>query len=124
MRAAAAIALLALGIVGVVALRDATMSTHRAMPPNSRIALVFRADAHGAERGQGLEELAEAVLLSCRLEVKSDVVGPIDRLGDHEFRAVLQPSMDGSDRRQFRGCLEDWHVDHLRLDVVRLVELG
>jgi hypothetical protein len=28
--------------------------------------------------------------------------------------------MDDTNRRQFRGCVEDWIVDHVRLDVVRL----
>jgi hypothetical protein len=31
--------------------------------------------------------------------------------------------MDETNRRQFRGCLEDWVVDQVRLDVVSLVPL-
>jgi hypothetical protein len=32
--------------------------------------------------------------------------------------------MDETNRRQFRGCLEDWLVDHIRLDVVSLRDIG
>jgi hypothetical protein len=31
--------------------------------------------------------------------------------------------MDETNRRQFRGCLEDWLIDHVRLDVVTLHDL-
>jgi hypothetical protein len=31
--------------------------------------------------------------------------------------------MDETNRRQFRGCLEDWTVDHLRLDVEALDDI-
>ena len=61
-------------------------------------------------------------MLTCRLEVNSDVVGDIEPLGDGRFQAVLSPSMDETNRRQFRGCLEDWQIDHVRLDVLSLDE--
>jgi hypothetical protein len=32
--------------------------------------------------------------------------------------------MDETNRRQFRGCLEDWTIDHLRLDVETLDDIG
>jgi hypothetical protein len=31
--------------------------------------------------------------------------------------------MDDTDQRQFRGCLEDWSIDHVRTDVERLEPL-
>jgi hypothetical protein len=31
--------------------------------------------------------------------------------------------MDDTNRRQFRGCVEDWMIDHVRLDVVRLADV-
>ena len=37
---------------------------------------------------------------------------------DALYRAVLQPAMDQTNRRQFRGCLEDWTLDQLLVDVV------
>lgn len=111
---------LAVGVIAVVALREATLSTHEGIVRGSRIELVVEAHTKGAERTQELHEMVEAQLLACRLEVKSDVVGEIEARGDSRFRAVLEPSMDKSDRRQFRGCLEDWVIDHFQMDVVHL----
>jgi hypothetical protein len=35
---------------------------------------------------------------------------------------VLRPSLDDSDRRQFQGCLDDWRVDGVLLDVESMVD--
>jgi hypothetical protein len=112
----------AITIVAVLALRDATLSTHQPVAPGSRIELVVAARTRGGEPTQTLAEMTEAQLLACRLEVNSDLVGPLEEIGATHFRAVLSPSLDETDRRQLRGCLENWIVDHLRLDVVRLAE--
>ena len=111
---------LTVGVLGVGALREATLSTHQPVPDDSEITVVVRAHVRGGEPSQTLAEMVEAQLYECRLEVTSDVVGAIDHLGEDEFRAVLAPSMDETNRRQFRGCLEDWKVDHLSLDVLEL----
>ena len=115
---------LLVGVVAVLALREATLSTHQPVEPGSEIELVVSARTKNAERGQTVSELVEAQILTCRLEVTSDVVGEIESQPDNRFRAVLAPSMDETNRRQFRGCLEDWFVDQVRLDVVRLAEPG
>ena len=68
--------------------------------------------------------MIEALFLICRLEVNSDLVGEVEPLpprpddDDALYRAVLQPAMDQTNRRQFRGCLEDWTLDQLLVDVV------
>jgi len=115
---------LALGAVGVSALREATMSTHQRVSPTSRVEVVVSARSEGAERDQTLAELVEALVLTCRLEVASDVDGAIEALGSDRFRFVLVPSLDQTNRRQFRGCVEDWTIDQVRADVVSLTELG
>ena len=111
---------IALALAGLRALSDATQSTHQRVRPNTTIELVVDARSRGAEQGQTLAELVEAQVLTCRLEVASDLVGPVQRVKEGRYRAVLSPSMDESNRRQFRGCLEDWIIDQVRLDVVRL----
>ena len=78
------------------------------------------AKTKGGERDQTLPEMVEAQLQTCRLEVTSDLSGPIESLGDGHFRAVFAPAMDETNRRQFRGCVEDWVIDHVRIDVVEL----
>jgi hypothetical protein len=70
------------------------------------------------------DEMVEAQLVACRLEVNSDIIGEVEPLPTAGyFRAVLQPSMDETNRRQFRGCLEDWKIDQFQLDVIRLAEI-
>ncbi len=122
----ARLALLAVGLViiiaAVLALREATLSTHRPVAPASRIELVVAARTKGGEPSQTLAEMAEAKVLACRLEVNSDLVGPLQGIGESRFRAVFSPSLDETDRRQFRGCLESWTIDHFQLDVIRLAE--
>lgn len=113
---------LGIGIVAVFALREATLSTHE--PVTAReMELVVSAKTKGGEEGQTLSEMVEAQLLACRLEVNSDLAGPIERLGGGRFRAVLAPALDETNRKQFRGCVEDWVIDHLQVDVVTLTEI-
>ena len=122
---------LAVGVAGVLALREATLSTHQRVPPGSRTVVVVESETDHGERGQTVTEMTEALLLTCRLEVTSDLVGEIEVVeteGDLSvdedqfgvFRAVLQPSLDETNERQFRGCLEDWTMDQLLVDVLRI----
>ena len=111
---------LAVGVVAVLALREATLSTHQPLPQASEIELVLKAREKAGEQGQTLDEKVQAQVLNCRLEVTSDLVGDIEAQGDGLYRAVLAPSMDETNRRQFRGCIEDWVIDGTWLDVIRL----
>jgi hypothetical protein len=113
---------LAIGIVGVLALREATLSTHEEVDARET-QLVVSGQTKGGEKNQTLSEMVQAQVLSCRLEVQSDLAGPVERLGDDRFRAVLVPALDDSNRRQFRGCLEDWVIDHVQLDVEELTQI-
>jgi hypothetical protein len=122
-RAALGLVGLTVGVVGVLALREATLSTHEEVT-GREMELVVDARTAGGEQGQTLAEMVEAQLLTCRLEVSSDLVGPIEPLGDGRFRAVLVPAMDQTNRRQFRGCVEDFVTDHLQIDVIELNEVG
>jgi hypothetical protein len=116
---------IAIGVFAVVALREATLSTHEPVARDSRIEVVVDARFKGGEGGQTLDEMVEAQLVACRLEVNSDLVGDVEPFRDgRHFRAVLMPSMDETNRRQFRGCLEDWRIDQFQLDVIRLAEIG
>jgi hypothetical protein len=114
---------LTIGVVLVIALREATLSTHQPVPANSRIEVVVTARARGAEPGHTLDEMVEAQLLSCRFQVNSNVVGDIEQQGNGRYRAVFTPTLDETNRRQFRGCLNDWMIDHFRMHVVRMREL-
>ena len=113
---------LAIGVIGVLALREATLSTHEEVDARET-RLVVSGQTKGGEEHQTLSEMVEAQVLSCRLEVESDLSGPLEHLGDDRFRAVLVPALDDSNRRQFRGCLEDWIIDHVQLDVEELTQI-
>jgi hypothetical protein len=113
---------LGVGVAGVLALREATLSTHdEAVAREAE--LIVSAKTQGGEQDQTLDEMVEAQLLSCRLEITSDFAGPIEPLGDGRFRAVLVPALDQTNRRQFRGCVEDFVTDHLQINVVELNDL-
>lgn len=109
----------AIGIIGVLALRSATLSTHEEVDARQMV-LVVSARTKNGEPGQELAEMVQAQLLTCRLEVSSDLAGPLEPLGDGRFRAMLEPAMDRTNRRQFRGCVEDFITDHLQIDVLEL----
>ena len=113
------IAGLAIGVVAVLALREATLSTHEKVTGRGTT-LVVEAETKGGEKGQTLEEMVEAQLQTCRLEVSSDVVGELVALGGGRFRTTLEPTLDETNERQFRGCVEDWLIDHVKVDVVDL----
>ncbi len=116
---------IAVGVIAVVALREATLSTHQVIAPDSKIEVVVSGRIRGGgEAGQTMDEMVEAQVQSCRLEVNSDVIGEVEPLGNNEYRAILQPAMDQTNKRQFRGCLEDWKIDQFQLDVLKLEELG
>jgi len=110
---------LAIGVVGVLALREATLSTHQRAAGRG-VEVVLFAETKGGEHNQTLDEMVEAQLMSCRLEVTSDFEGPIEPLGNGRYRAMLAPALDQTNKRQFRGCVEDWVIDHVRIDVLSL----
>lgn len=112
---------LAIGVVGVLALREATLSTHQQVTAR-RMEVELSARSRGGETGQSLDEMVEAHLLTCRLEVNSDLLGEIEPLGDGRYRAYLTPSLDETNERQFRGCVEDWVIDHVWIDVTDMIE--
>lgn len=114
---------LAIGIFGVLALREATLSTHEEDISGSGTELLISARTKGGEEHQTLDEMVEAQLLTCRLEVESDLDGDIESLGDGHYRAVLVPTLDETNERQFRGCVEDWVIDHVWIDVLELNHL-
>jgi len=112
---------LAVGTLLVVALREATLSTHdEPIAAGSQTELVVKGRTNHGETGQTLDEMVEAQLQACRLEVASDLAGPIEAMGDGRYRAALTPSLDETNRRQFRGCVEDWMIDGVLIDVVSL----
>ena len=120
---------LGVGFVAVLALREATLSTHdERIDPGSQVEVVFDAEARHREVGQTVDELAEALVITCRLEISSDPVTPVERIpdpdGDNDrFRVVMEPAFDQTNEKQFRGCMEDWAIDQVHANVLRIRQL-
>jgi hypothetical protein len=106
-----------IGIAAVVALREATLTTHQRVEESSTLEVVITARDHGSEAGQTLDEMVNALVLSCRLRVTADPEGTLQEGPDGRYVAVLSPSLDTVSRTEFRGCLEDWEIDHLQVSV-------
>lgn len=113
---------LAVGLGSIVALREATISRHEPMVHGTHTEVIIRASSNGAEHGQSLDELVAATFSLCRSEVNADV-SRIDPEPKDHYRVVLSPALDRTNRRQIRGCLEDWLVDHLRIDLLAMRQL-
>src|SRR5262245_40941756 len=111
-----------LGVVAMLALRGATMATHQPVDLDSKLELGVAARTHGGEAGQTLDEMVNALVLTCRLRVNTDLDSAMQPEENDHFRGTLSPSLDASNRREFRGCLEDWATDHLQVDVLSLTE--
>ena len=115
---------------GLWGLRALTLTTHEPVDPDARLEVVVDAATRQAAAGQGPADLLAAKVAMCRVEVRfADVVegpAPVDEAegSRHRFRFVLQPSPGAADRRQLRGCLEDWNLDQAVVGVVSMRELG
>jgi hypothetical protein len=108
--------------VGIHAVLEATQSRHVAMPAGSSLKVVVEPRSNRAERGQALEDVTAAQLASCDLEVAGRIQGPPEVVSEDPFRlaVVFAPALDPTDRKQFRGCVEDWVVDNHLIDVISM----
>jgi hypothetical protein len=113
------VALLAVGVRWAV---DNTLSRHSVMAPGSSMVVRIHSERQSAAE-HAEEELVEAVVAMCQLEVGGAVDPDSLRLVDDEqdvYEVVFEPSLDASDQRQLRGCLEDLRIDHFRAVVVAM----
>ena len=113
------------GVGGAIyLLREATMSTHYETGPDSQMVVEVRAASNRAEEGVSVEQLARAQLGVCALDVSRGHGNDIRRVAgtDDRFVITLQPALDSTDRKQYRGCLEDWSVNHVLLRVESMTE--
>jgi hypothetical protein len=118
------LALVALG-AGIVAMREATQSRHVEMPADSAVRVVIEPRSNRPESSQSIERVVTAHISFCQLEVGSEVVGDLRPVSaaPERFSFEMVPALDATDRKQFRGCLEDWIVDNHRIDVVSIDEV-
>lgn len=117
-RAAASAVLLVLVGLGIARLADATVSRDTPVDERLDLSVVVRATTVD-EPAQAVDELTAALVAVCRTDVGAELAG-FSRLDADEFRFVLSPTLDESDRDQLHGCLEDARVQHLQLDVLAM----
>jgi len=122
-RVLAVVALVALVGLGIHQLRQATLTVHEDVDPDTRLEIVLDASVNGEAEHEALD-MVRGLAFLCELEVHSSIVGAeVMELDDGRFRYVLEPSLDNADRRQLRGCLQDARVDHLLASVDEMREL-
>lgn len=104
--------------VGGATLMDHTLSRHVDVPADSELVVELTiATRAGVEAGN--EEIAEALVVACQLEVRSNVLpDSIETIDDGHYRFVMRPGLDESDRRQLIGCLQDFRIDNVLANVV------
>ena len=102
---------------GIYLLREATMSSHYETGADSQLVVVVRAASNRPEEGVSLEHMASAQIELCALEVARAGDVRVVYEPDDRFVVTLTPALDSTDRKQYRGCLEDWNIDHLQLDI-------
>ena len=81
---------------------------------------MIEAEIKGTEHNQTLDEIVEAIVVGLPPRGQLRSRGDPRPLGDGIYEARLVPALDESNRRQFRGCLEDWTLDHVLVDVLSL----
>jgi hypothetical protein len=111
---------IAVGTGAVLAMREATLSTHQPVGRDSEVVIELEADVNDPEGGRSTDDMVEALLTACRLEVDHSEVVDLANDGDGRYTAVLRPGLDQTNQRQLRGCLEDFSIDHLRVDVLAI----
>ena len=118
------IALAVLATGGVLLARDHTQSTHSAMDPASRLRVVVEPVHNRSEPSQDLATVARARIEFCDLEVSSAIQGRPTVASEDPVTVTLifSPALDQTDRKQFRGCVEDWQVDNHLLRVRSMQE--
>lgn len=103
-------------------LREATMSTHYDTGDDSRLVVVVRAASNRAEEGVTLEQMATSQIALCGLEVARDAQVRTSPGADDRYVVTIVPALDSTDRKQYRGCLDDWNIDHLQLHVESMTD--
>lgn len=124
-RAAAAVLGVVLLALAVWQLRAWTQTSHVPVDADSQLRVVIDARTNRRESGQSVSEMASAKVQMCRLEVRSSDPAGFEPVPDAagRFRFLLRPTLDEADRTQFRGCLEDWNVDHILVKVIAMEDL-
>ena len=118
---------IAVGVLGAVVVGlvffwayDQPLPRHTEVPDGAVTIAEIAVDRRaGAE--EDLPLMVQGLVSVCLLEVRGGLADEgIRGAADERFVVRIEPGLDDADRRQLHGCLEDWRVDHLLAQVVRL----
>ncbi len=107
--------------VGGTTLMDATMTRHDDVEAGSTLEVELTISMRSGVEARE-EEIAEALVVVCQLEVRGGVVEDLEALGDSRYRFVMTPGLDEADRSQLTGCLQDMRIDHVLANVVSMTQ--
>lgn len=122
-RLAAALLIVAIGVLSMQWLLRETLTRHHEVPTGRALIVIFTGEQRAGDDHPDLT-FASSLVALCQLEVRSELVaGSFEPVDDRTYRFVLEPTLDRADRRQLEGCLEDARVDHFVGDVVSMEEV-
>ncbi len=111
------ILVLAVTVVGVAIMADATQYTGEPGRAGAT-RVVFSVETRNYHHD--LDDAAVALWTPCVGAVSWRVAGPPHRQGGGEYVAEVRPSLGEHASRRLRGCLEDTGVDKVRGDVIEV----
>lgn len=108
---------IALGVVGVGALADATQNRpDQRADPDSASAVTFAVDTRGypASRDAG-----QALWIACQGTFRNETLDLVE-VSDGTYRATVRPALGEHAERRLTGCLDDATIDRLNGHVVSI----
>jgi hypothetical protein len=115
------VAVVALTIVGIIALRSSAMTVHEPMPKDSK--LLVAAEARWRGEDSTAPNRAQALTIQCVAETSDRHIAAAFEWDDGRFTFEVLPALDGADQRQLKGCLSDLRMPRLivAVDEMRVV---
>lgn len=114
-RVVVTIAVIALAVAGVLALRGRAMTVHTKMPPDSHLEVAATARWRG--KTETAPRRAEALAIQCVAETTPTAIVDSFTWNGREFTFVVRPALDEADRRELHGCLSDLRMPRLIVSV-------
>ena len=109
-------------IVAVLGLREATETRHVEMPADSHVVVRAGVSVRGDEARAA--DLSRALASVCVVESTVNSTLRDFEQADGEFTFKVVPAADEPDRRQLRGCLQDFRVPGILADVREMEVVG
>jgi len=109
-------------VVVVLALREGTETRHVAVPPDSHVDVTATASLRGAKHRT--PELTHALASVCVVESVPTSTMRNFESSDDEFTFQVVPAADEPDRRQLRGCLQDFRIPGVLATVDEMEVVG